>query len=286
MSTVFELDTKGWEDRVADARLKPREELEAGFWDNTLGAAGAGLMRGGAKTGDFLVTMFGQSPAMSDEQERIQGIADEIQEEQMKSAVDFWTPDARTTGAAGRVTGGLAEMAIPLVAGAGNPTLLVGSQTLAGGKRLVDEGADATTAGIGAAIEGTATAAGAALPAAFGKTLAQRMLTGAAANTGVNMGATLAEHKLLEARGYEDLAKSYDPLDMEARSIDLLLGAAFVMSPRFACRRARAMRSSPRRMPSTSSRTPHLVAHWMPPRASPTSAPWKPPCSRCCAMSL
>lgn len=246
MSTVFELDTKGWEDRVADARLKPREEPEAGFWDNTLGAMGSGLMRGTINAADFLNTItpdgapapdlytedsaaqFYEQQAQTAEQREMSDLAQRtFGEETRRNAVDLWTPDARTTGVAGRVAGGLAEMAIPLIAGGGNPTLLVGTQTLASGKRLVDEGVDATTAGVGAAIEGAATAAGALLPAAFGKTLAQRMLTGAAANTAMNMGATFAEQKLLEARGYEDLAKSYDPLDMEARSIDLLLGAAF-----------------------------------------------------------
>lgn len=234
MSDLF--TEEGWEQRVADARLQPSalDADTAGFFENALTATGQQFMRGGAAAGDLFATagkFFGATPDMGGthgeelREERIQA-ADDLQEELRESAREFWTPDARSTGTVGRVLGGLSEMALPLAVTGGNPAVLIGSQTLSTGKELVDAGVDSTTAGGVAAATGTAAYLGFKTPI-LGKTLGQRVFTGALGNTAVGMGATFAEQKILEGRGYEELAEQYDPLDAEGRTIDLLMGAAF-----------------------------------------------------------
>lgn len=228
MSYLGELDPAGWEQRVAEqkANYSPPAEDTPGFFAGSLSSAGSGLLRGGAKAADFLMTAFGKSPAMSDEQERINELADKMQEEQVESAKEFWTPDPRTVGTAGRVLGGFSEMVLPLAAGLGDPAVLVGTTTLAEGKAQVDAGVDAQTAGISAAFAGAGTYAGFKVPI-VGSTLGERMAAGAIGNTVVNAGITAAERATLQSRGYEELAQNYDPTDLEARTVDILTGLAF-----------------------------------------------------------
>lgn len=234
MSTFFELDSDGWAQRVADAQMRPDalELAEPGFFEGSLKGAGTGIMRGGAKTADLLATMgkLFSPPAATDEEEVVREqttqAADELQEDLRRSSLDYWTPNAKTTGTLGKVLGGVSEMALPLMAAAGQPYLLVGEQTLASGKELVDQGVDAQTAGGIAAVEGAATYAGFKLPF-VGPTLATKMATGAAGNLGLGAGSTALEQQILNSRGFEELAQNYDPLDTTSRAVDLLTGLAF-----------------------------------------------------------
>jgi hypothetical protein len=239
VSAIFELDDSGWDRMVADARngnMATEQDFQPGFTQGTLRGLGSGLMRGAVNTMDFLNTgvdassapeYYDYDPAPKGldpeaQKERVQG----LEEESRKKSLDFWTPDSTSVGVLGRVLGGLGETAAPLIAGMGNPAVLAGTQTLAAGKRLVDEGVDSTTAGVTAAAEGLSTYAGFKLPI-LGKTLGQRVFTGMGGNLAVGMGGTFAEQKILEGRGYDELAQQYDPFDPEGRTIDLLMGAAF-----------------------------------------------------------
>ncbi len=226
--SAFELDEQGQSEVEEWARAHQFDETKhdaPGFLDGALDSIGAGIMRGGAKAADFLMT-FGKQPAMSEQQERTNELADQLQDEQVKSAVDYWTPNANEVGKAGQVLGGFSEMVLPLMAAAGDPLVLIGSNTLAAGKEQIDAGVDAGTAGVNAAITGASTYAGFKMPF-LGNTLATKMASGAIGNTAVNAATTAAQREILKAGGYDDLAAQYDPLDVEARTIDLLTGIAF-----------------------------------------------------------
>lgn len=220
MSYLSELDPSGWQQRNAEDLLQgaPAEE-KPGFFSGLIKGPVEGLGRGLTNLNDALLTGTDLIYPMSDE-ERGQ------QEHIRRKLTDFFTPDARTVGAAGRVLGGAAEGLAPLlVPGAGVP-LMVGSNTLAAGKRAVDQGVDADTAGGIAALEGAASYAGLKVPI-LGGTLGRRLATGAAGNLALGAGSAEAQHALLNSRGYEEMAKNYDPLDVEARSVDLLSGLVF-----------------------------------------------------------
>lgn len=220
MSYLSELDPSGWQQRNAEDLLQgaPAEE-KPGFFSGLVKGPVEGLGRGLTNLNDALLTGTELIYPMSDE-ERGQ------QEHIRRKLTDFFTPDARTVGAAGRVLGGAAEGLAPLlVPGAGVP-LMVGSNTLAAGKRAVDQGVDADTAGGIAALEGAASYAGLKVPI-LGGTLGRRLATGAAGNLALGAGSAEAQHALLNSRGYEEMAKNYDPLDVEARAVDLLSGLVF-----------------------------------------------------------
>lgn len=198
------------------------EKLHTPFWEGTGKGIGAGLMRGGAKAADLIQTLgsFYDEPANNTQQ--VDALADDIR----KSSIDYWTPNAREVGTAGRVLGGVSEMVLPLMATAGDPAVFVGSQTLATGKDLIDQGVDATTAGDVAAIEGAANYAGFRIPF-FGNTLARRMASGVVGNLATNTAGAAAQNTILDAAGYEQQAAQFDPLNLENRAIDVIAGAAF-----------------------------------------------------------
>ncbi len=140
--------------------------------------------------------------------------------------LDEVRPDPRTTGAAGRVLSSLAEIVVPLLAGGGNPSLLIGSQQINTAADVVDAGAGADAAQVIGAIQGAATGVGFKLPF-LGKNLATRMATGAAGNLALNTGTTAAQREILQASGADQAGAQFDPADLTARALDVLTGVAF-----------------------------------------------------------
>lgn len=228
MSDLFSYDAKGIEAQLDAADAAPSidslEEIDAPAFRGIGRGLAYGWMRGSAAVSDFMAT-FGKQPAMSDEQERINNLADQIQEEQRQTAIDMWTPKPNEVGRVGQVVGSLAEVGPPLLAGVGNPALLVGSTTLKTGKELVDQGVDANTAGGVAAIEGAANYAGFKVPI-VGKTLATRLASGAAGNVVVGSASRAAEGGTLESQGYEKQAEPFSQ-DLGTFSTDALTGMLF-----------------------------------------------------------
>lgn len=246
--SVFEFDTEG-ATAVADeahANTLPVEDLRPGFSKGIPTAVGYGVMRGFAKTADTLLTAataLDQRPVMSGYRgtNRLvpavaQGVAirtpEEVEKQQRdqddlrKQAIDYWTPHANDVGTAGRVLGGLSEIAGPLMLGGGNPAMLMGTTAIQSGKDLVNEGVDAETAATVGTAEALATGIGFKLPF-LGKTLASRMATGAAGNLALGTVLTEADKLLLESKGYAQQAEQFDPFNAEARMVDLLTGLAF-----------------------------------------------------------
>lgn len=224
VSTVFDLDREGARALAEQAASNPlrTEEIAPSFFDSALSAAGMGIMRGGAKLGDTMAT-FGSfwDPPGADKE-----AWDRAQDEIRKETIEFWTPEAKEVGTAGRVLGGLGEMVLPLTVAAGNPSVLMANQSIQTGKDLVNEGVDASTAVAVGTTEALATGIGFKLPF-LGSTLASRMATGATGNLLLGTASTAVERQILESQGYEDQAKPYDPFNAEARTVDLLSGLLF-----------------------------------------------------------
>lgn len=221
MSYLSELDSSGFDQRNTDDLLSERAPIEhkPGFFAGIVKGPAAGFMRGLTNLNDLALTATDLVYPMSDEERDAQaGIR--------RKLTDYFTPDANTVGTAGRVLGGVTEGLAPLVVPGAWPALMVGSNTLAAGKRLVDQGVDSTTAGGVAALEGAASYAGLKLPI-LGSTLGQRLAAGAVGNLALGAGSTEADRVLLDQRGYAELAKNYDPTDIEARAADVLSGLVF-----------------------------------------------------------
>jgi hypothetical protein len=189
---------------------------------------GMGIMRGGAQTARALaITAQGLEARLAKDEAR-----DQIDQQfaaidrSTQNAVDYWTPAADEVGKVGQVLGALSEMALPLMAGGGNPSLLAGTQAINTGTRLVDQGVDASTAATVGTAEAGATMLGAWLPI-LGSTATRRVLGNAVANPLINAGTVAAESSILEGAGYDKQAAQFDPFDWQARAVDVLMGAAF-----------------------------------------------------------
>lgn len=232
MSDVFELDTDGRTSMDQFARANPirPEEVNAGAFQGMIQGTGEGLMRGGARTAQF-VGLAAAAPLVlyedaTDQEGRFTDPYFHALDEYTTSAVDYWTPGPAEVGKVGQILGGLAEIALPLMAGGGNPALLIGAQTTGPAIDLVREGVDADTAASVGLIQGAATAAGFRIPM-LGRTLTQRLAAGVAGNLAVNVPAAAAQRAVLEATGEPEAAQRFNPLDLEARALDVLTGLAF-----------------------------------------------------------
>lgn len=227
---VFELDQLGQRTVAQDAQANgvAINDLPPSFFEGTATGIGQGVMRGGARVGQFL-GMAAAAPVVLFDKAAGTDYADSVfrgLDNTVNGAVDYWTPDPHQLGAAGRVLGGLSEIALPLMAGAGNPSLLIGSQEMGTATDLVRQGADAKAAVAAGITQGVATAVGFKIPF-LGKTFLTKAASGAAGNLATNAGATAVTQQILKATGSSDLAEQFDPFDAEARLVDVLTGVAF-----------------------------------------------------------
>jgi len=229
MSLVFDLDTDGQQQLANEAKENsvPVDELQSGFFQGVPTAIGMGVMRGGARSaqavglaGGGLLSLFEDQPG------ELTDPYFKAMDQYVGDAVDYWTPGANEVGTAGRVLGGFSEMALPLMATGGNPSLLIGSAELGGAQDLVKQGASVKGAVTGGIIQGLATAAGFKIPF-LGKTLASRLASGAAGNLAVNAGSSALEKGALNETGDKAQGEQIHPLDLEARAVDVLSGLAF-----------------------------------------------------------
>ncbi|MEK6760098.1 MAG: hypothetical protein AABY51_10025 [Deltaproteobacteria bacterium] len=146
-------------------------------------------------------------------------------EDEVQPRKDYWTPDPQTVSGTGRLLGAISSVGFPLMLGPGAAPALIGSSTFSTAADLLESGVDpATATGIGI-MSGVATGAAISLPAA-GKTLPQTL--GLIASNPVLGGVqAAAQGEVLKAKGYTQQAKSFDPYNLEARTIDLALGVVF-----------------------------------------------------------
>lgn len=232
MSGVFDLDPRGQAAQLDNARQNPLDLNAApdSLWQGTPKAIGLGTIRGGARVaqtaGLALAAPVSLYERVTDQEGRYTDPYFRTLDEYATSAVDYWTPDAGTVGKAGQVLGSFAEIALPLMAGGGNPAPLIGTQTMGTAADLVREGVSAPAATAVGVLQGAATGVGFALPF-FGKSLAQRMVSGVLGNVAVNASTTAAQAAVLRAAGAERTAEGFDWADPTARAVDVLTGLAF-----------------------------------------------------------
>jgi hypothetical protein len=155
---------------------------------------------------------------------------DQLLTEQTKSL----RPDPRTTGAAGQILFGLADILPRAIVGTalGGPLGGAAAVGLPEGvssyKVGVSDGLDKNTAAFKGLIEGTTAGAGVLLP---GSGLTKGLVSDVALTIGANVGLGVVQrgavNKLLSDRGYSEMAKQYDAWDKTALITDAILGAAF-----------------------------------------------------------
>lgn len=206
------------------------QDLRPGFFGGVPTGIGMGTMRGGANASRALSILAAAPMSVYERATGQEGRYTDpwfqSVDETAGNAVDYWTPDANSVGTAGRVLGGFAEMILPLAATAGDPALLMASAETNTAADLVKQGVDSTTAVNLGLAQGASTAIGFRLPI-LGKTLGGRIGTGMLGNTSANAATAAASQAVLQSQGYGELAKQFDPYNLEARAVDALSGIAF-----------------------------------------------------------
>ena len=138
-------------------------------------------------------------------------------------AVDYWTPAPSEVGWAGQMVGSLAGGLVTVIA---NPALAVASAHLSSAEDLTRSGVDAETANMVGGVQGLTLAAGLRIPF-LGKTLMSRMASGAAGFEASSVLGAATSKAILEGAGRPKEAAQFNPWDLKARSLDLLMGLAF-----------------------------------------------------------
>lgn len=151
---------------------------------------------------------------------------------QLQDARGYVKPDSGSQGTAAEVLYGLGQF-VPAIGATivGGPT--VGAATAFSStyeqsyQDFRSKGVDETTARNLAAQQSTFNAAGMALPAAIGTTLATRIASGVAINTTFGGLNRYSVGDTLEEKGYADMAKQYRVFDGQSMLVDAVLGGAF-----------------------------------------------------------
>lgn len=236
------------EDARIDAMPGTTEVPPTGALDGLLSAIPKGITSGAVKVGqlgnDLASTdtgyAFFNSPSPDELLAHMQSPEPNSRAyDQLKAGVKVaadWAAtgqDPRVTGSVGRIAAVTAEgLTIGLggaeVAGPwGAAALLGGAEGHSSYKEAKAQGVDDTTALEQGAITGAFAAGSAFLPMKFGKTLAQSVLGGAAANVTLGAAQRGLTSEVLASHGYHDMADQYRIFDGEAIAADLILGGAF-----------------------------------------------------------
>lgn len=216
---------------LLNAARKPSTTPEPGVFDNFASGAGQYAMRSLAEAGRAVsmagaVVPIATDALVGDDNFSGKSLTDryfENHNEIFNKAVDHWTPKPGEVGAAGQIAGQLAGGVMQAII---SPALLVGTTQLSTAEDLVREGVDSGTAQAVGGIQGASMAVGIKLPF-LGNTLAKRVLSGAGGNLVQGTVAAGASSGVLNAEGYEQSAERFNPWDLRARTLDVMLGAAF-----------------------------------------------------------
>ncbi|EAM8299470.1 hypothetical protein R212_05785 [Salmonella enterica] len=162
---------------------------------------------------------------------------------QLQDARGYVKPDAGSQGTAAEVLYGLGQF-VPAIGATivGGPT--VGAATAFSSmyeqsyQDFKGKGVDESTARNLATQQSLFNAAGMSLPAAIGTTLATRIASGVAINTGFGGLNRYSVGETLEEKGYTEMAKQYRVFDGQAMLVDAVLGGAFGGAHHLAARNA------------------------------------------------
>lgn len=211
---------------LGDAGKRP-EALDAS--PGLFGGFGGGTAKGAARGLAAGYYMLGAAGAVAEDAVRGGTDATDWHFRNMESALDYWTPDPVTTGAAGQVTGSLLAQITPLLLSRGNPSMAAFGTTVAAtsetGFDLVRKGVDADTAlGVTATL-GAANLVGFKIPS-VGSNLFTRVATGAGGNAALELPTSYVVGDTLAGAGFDELAQQYG-LTPESGALAIGMGAAF-----------------------------------------------------------
>ncbi|MFS9532050.1 hypothetical protein Q6239_00855, partial [Klebsiella pneumoniae] len=262
MADVFSLAPEGqaWTDDKTAANQARQEDYDPTFFQGSISAPVRGVAEGTiglaqsavgfskrlisdpAFTADVAPTVNIFRVMFPDADKALNDTYDTIGK-QLQGARGYVKPDAGSQGTAAEVLYGLGQFAPAIGASIiGGPT--VGAATAFGStyeqsyQDFRSKGVDESTARNLAAQQSSFNAAGMVLPAAIGTTLATRIASGIAINTGFGGLNRYSVGETLEEKGYSDMAKQYRVFDGQAMLVDAVLGGAFGGAHHLASRNA------------------------------------------------
>lgn len=262
MSDVFSLAPEGqaWTDDKTAANPARPEDYEPTFFQGSIAAPVRGVAEGTlglaqsavgfskrlisdpAFTADIAPTVNIFRVMFPDADKTLNETYDTIGK-QLQDARGYVKPDAGSQGTAAEVLYGLGQF-VPAIGATivGGPT--VGAATAFSStyeqsyQDFKGKGVDESTARNLATQQSLFNAAGMALPAAVGTTLATRIASGVAINTGFGGLNRYSVGETLEEKGYTEMAKQYRVFDGQAMLVDAVLGGAFGGAHHLAARNA------------------------------------------------
>lgn len=262
MSDVFSLAPEGqaWTDDKTAANPARPEDYEPTFFQGSIAAPVRGVAEGTlglaqsavgfskrlisdpAFTADIAPTVNIFRVMFPDADKALNDTYDTIGK-QLQDAREYVKPDAGSQGTAAEVLYGLGQF-VPAIGATivGGPT--VGAATAFSStyeqsyQDFKGKGVDESTARNLATQQSLFNAAGMALPAAVGTTLATRIASGVAINTGFGGLNRYSVGETLEEKGYTEMAKQYRVFDGQAMLVDAVLGGAFGGAHHLAARNA------------------------------------------------
>lgn len=244
---------------------------DVGFFDNAVGAALSGLYSGLVAKPDQLLwagmdkivspiaQFVNENTSLNDTSVSYIAEQRKLAEQQVKRL----TPDAATTGTAGKVLYGLFDMGGQAVVGTtlggpvGGAAAVTSLQGFSEFERLTAQGVDFRTAQEAGLVQGITAGAGTLIPMSLGLRAGGALAEGVAAQlartgessvrraaatavratpdiayaAGTNIAFGMAQRgltaKTLRDGGYSEMANQYDVLDRQAIAIDAVLGVAF-----------------------------------------------------------
>ncbi|MCM7698736.1 hypothetical protein M8S56_21675 [Enterobacter hormaechei] len=264
MSDVFSLAPEGqaWTDDKTAANPARPEDYEPTFFQGSIAAPVRGVAEGTlglaqsavgfskrlisdtAFTADVAPTVNIFRVMFPDADKALNDTYDTIGK-QLQDARGYVKPDAGSQGTAAEVLYGLGQF-VPAIGATivGGPA--VGAATAFSStyeqsyQDFKGKGVDESTARNLATQQSLFNAAGMALPAAIGTTLATRIASGVAINTGFGGLNRYSVGETLEEKGYTEMAKQYRVFDGQAMLVDAVLGGAFGGAHHLAARNADA----------------------------------------------
>ncbi|BEC83623.1 hypothetical protein J5T14_001304 [Escherichia fergusonii] len=262
MSDVFSLAPEGqaWTDDKTAANPARPEDYEPTFFQGSIAAPVRGIAEGTlglaqsavgfskrlisdpAFTADVAPTVNIFRVMFPDADKTLNETYDMIGK-QLQDARGYVKPDAGSQGTAAEVLYGLGQfvpaIGATIVGGPAAGAATAFSSTYEQSYQdFKGKGVDESTARNLATQQSLFNAAGMALPAAIGTTLATRIASGVAINTGFGGLNRYSVGETLEEKGYTEMAKQYRVFDGQAMLVDAVLGGAFGGAHHLAARNA------------------------------------------------
>lgn len=297
MADVFSLAPEGqaWTDDKTNANPARPEDYEPTFFQGSIAAPARGVAEGTiglaqsavgfskrlisdpAFTADVAPTVNIFRVMFPDADKTLNDTYDTIGK-QLQGARGYVKPDAGSQGTAAEVLYGLGQF-VPAIGAtiAGGPAVGAATAFSSSYEQSYQDfrakGVDEATARNLAAQQSSFNAAGMALPAAIGSTVATRIASGVAINTGFGGLNRYSVGDTLEERGYADMAKQYRVFDGQAMLVDAVLGAAFGGAHHLASRNAA---DTPAPQPETEAPIPAAEVQSVPDNAPAAEATPEP----------